>query len=401
MAANRVRLAAGLDVGSAFTRCVICLIEDGRIRFLGAGEVESRGWTNSKIAHREQMSESVRLAAREAERQAGVSIDAVVVGLGGETVRGDNQVGKYDFGRPREIDQSDMAYAVEKACRQQLDADRVLLQVFPQDFTLDGNAGVVNPRGTRAARLEANVHIVTTSAFEHQALVSAVHEAHLAVEETVYEGMASAYACVTQDERRQGVAIADIGAQSTEIVVYAGEAMVQAVTIRVGGEHFTRDIAHDFKISFEDAEKIKHEYGCAILGLTADNTFIEVPSAEGRPAREAPRKRLNYILESRADFLFRFIKKHLADCGMDGHLLEGILLTGGGACLPGMCDVAELVLNCQSRNGLPVGIQDWPDSLFNPRWTTVAGLAMYSGRLKEHRYQKRSSPGFLSLLMSK
>lgn len=401
MATNRVRLAAGLDVGSAYTRCVICVVEDGRIRFVGSGEVVSRGWANSKIANREQMSESVRLAAREAERQAGISVDAVVVGLGGEAIHGDNQVGKYDFGRPRDIDQSDMAYAVERACRQQLNADRVLLQVFPQDFIVDGNANVTNPRGNRGSRLEANVHIVTTSAFEHQSLVSAVHEAHLAVEETVYEGMAAAYACVTQDERQQGVAVADIGAQSTEIVLYSGEAMVQAVSIPVGAEHFTKDIAYDFKISFEDAEKLKHEYGCAILGLTADNTFIEVPSAEGRPSREAPRKRLNFILESRADFLFRYIKKYVDECGMDRRLLEGILLTGGGACLPGMCDVAELVLNCQSRNGLPVGIQDWPESINTPNWATVAGLAMYSGRLKEHRYQKRSSPGFLSLLMSK
>ncbi|MBM3788478.1 MAG: cell division protein FtsA, partial [Acidobacteria bacterium] len=284
MAANRVRLAAGLDIGSAKTRCVVCTVEEGRIRFLGAGEVDSRGWANSRVAHREQMSESVRLAAREAERQAGISIDAVVVGLGGDTVHGRDEIGKYEFGRPREIDQSDMAFAVEKACRQQLDADRVLLQVFPQDFTLDGNSGVINPRGMKATRLEANVHIVTTSAFEHQSLVSAVHEAHLAVEETVYEGMAAAYASVTAEERRQGVAVADIGAQSTEVVLYAGDAMVQAVSLRVGAEHFTRDIAHDFKVSFEDAERLKLEYGCAILGLTADNTFIEVPSADGRPA---------------------------------------------------------------------------------------------------------------------
>jgi cell division protein FtsA len=401
MAANRIRLASGLDIGSSRTRCVICAVEDGRIRFLGAGEVDSRGWANSRVAHREQMSESVRLAAREAERQAGISVDAVVVGLGGDCIAGHDQVGKYEFGRPREIDQSDMAYAVEKACRQQLDADRVLLQVFPQDFTLDGNAGQINPRGSKASRLEANVHIVTTSAFEHQSLVSAVHEAHLAVEETVYEGMASAYACVTQEERKQGVAIADIGAQSTELVIYAGDAMVQSVSLRVGGEHFTKDIAHDFKVSFDDAEKLKLEYGCAILGLTADNTFIEVPSAEGRPSREAPRKRLNFVLESRADYLFRFIEKKVRECGMDRHLLEGILLTGGGACLNGMCDVAELVLNCPARNGLPVGIQDWPEALNSPTWTTAVGLAMYSGRLKEQRYQKRTSPGFLSLLMSK
>lgn len=401
MAAKRVRIAAGLDVGSQFTRCVMCAVEEGRIRFLGAGQVLSRGWTNGRVSNREQVSECVQLAAREAEKQAGEPLDAVVVGLGGDTIRGDNCVGKYDFGRPREIDQSDMAYAVEKACRQQFDADRVLLQVFPQDFTLDGNAGVVNPRGTRAARLEANVHLVTTSALEHQSLVSAVHEAHLAVEETVYEGMAAAYACVTIDERRQGVAVADIGAHSTELVIYSGDAMVLAVSLRVGGDHFTRDVAHDFKVSFEDAENIKQEYGCAILGLTADNTYIEVPSADGRPTREAHRKRLNYILESRAEFLFQYIRKMIVECGMEGNLLEGILLTGGGAALNGMCDVAELVLQCQSRNGIPLGIQDWPEELTTSHWTTVAGLAMYSGRLKEHRYQKRSSPGFLSLLMSK
>lgn len=401
MSASRIRLAAGLDVGSRYTRCVICLVEDGFIRFLGAGEVESRGWAKSRITDRQLMSESVRLAARDAEKQAQVSIDAVVVGLGGSAIESSNAVGKYEFGRPRDIDQTDMAYAVEMACRVQLDADRVLLQVFPQDFTVDGKAGIANPRGTRGGRLDANVHVVTTAALEHQSLVSAVHEAHLAVEETVYEGMAAAYACLSQEDRGRGVAVADIGAQSTELVVYDGEAMVQAASIPIGGEHFTKDVAYGFKVSFEDAEKLKTEYGSAILGLTADNTLIEVPSAENRPSREAPRRELNFILESRADFLFRYLLRKVTEAGMQRQLFEGILLTGGGAALSGMCDVAEVVLNCQSRNGLPDGIGEWPDALNNPKWCTSAGLAMYSGRLKEHRDQRRKSPGFLSLLASR
>lgn len=399
MPGSRPQLAVGLDAGSAGTRCVVCAVEDGRIRFLGSGEVESRGWAKSRIADRDQMSESVRLAAREAERQAQISFEAVVVGLGGSAVSGANARGVYEFGRPREIEDSDMRYAVELACRVRLEDERILLQVLPQDFTVDGRAGIVNPRGTRASRLEANVHVVTTSAIDHQALVSAVHLAHLAVEETVYEAMAAAYACVLPEERAKGVAVADIGLHSTELVIYDGDAMVQAASVPVSGDHFTRDVSFGFHVAHDDAERLKIEYGCAILGLTSDNALIEVPSAENRPVREAPRRELNDMLEARAQYLFEYIKKKVLEADMDRSLLEGIVLCGGGARLNGMCDVAELVLSCPARNGLPVGIQDWPSHLNNPTWTTAAGLAMYSGRLKQHREGRKQRPPFLNLLM--
>ncbi len=120
-----------------------------------------------------------------------------------------------------------------------------------------------------------------------------------------------------------------------------------------------------------------------MLGLTADNSLIEVPSAEGRAPREAPRRQLNEILEARAEELFFYVGNEIARAGMDQKLLEGMVLTGGGAMLNGMCDMAERVLNCQARNGLPIGIEKWPDTLDNPLWTTAAGLAMYSARLKQ------------------
>lgn len=397
MANNRVQLGVGLDIGSAHTRIVVCAIEDGRIRFLGSGQSKGRGWAKSKVVDGQQLAESVREAAQEAEAQAQISFDSAVVGLGGLSVAGANARGVYEFGRPREIEQADMAYAVELACRVRLEDDRILLQVFPQDFTVDGRAGIVNPKGMRASRLEANVHVVTTSQLDHQALVSAVHQAHLMVQETVFEAMAAAYACVLPEERAKGVAVADIGLHSTEIVIYDGEAMMQAASIPVNADHFTRDVAHSFRVGYEDAELLKIECGCAILGLTADNTIIEVPPSEGRPAREAPRRDLNNVLEARAQFLFKYIQKKVIEVGMEKSLLEGILLCGGGARLTGMCDVAELVLNCPARNGLPVGIQDWPQSLNNPAWTTAAGLAMYSGRLNQYQLARRPKGPFPNL----
>jgi cell division protein FtsA len=158
-------------------------------------------------------------------------------------------------------------------------------------------------------------------------------------------------------------------------------------------------VAFGFNVNYEDAESLKREYGCAILGLTSDNSLIEVPSPEGRAPREATRRQLNEILEARAEELFLYVRNELAKVGMEQALLEGVVLTGGGALLNGMCDMAERVLNCQARNGLPVGIEEWPDSINSPTWASVAGLAMYSGKLKLQKEWKRKVPGIMGLVL--
>lgn len=382
---GKVRVAAGLDAGSSLTRCVICGLDDSRIRLLGYGEAPSRGWAKGKVADQEALADSIRQAVREAERTAQLSIEGVVVGLGGGSISGFDARGLYEFGRPRQIEQGDLNYSIEQATRTRFEEDRMLLQVFPQDFTVDGRAGYRNPRGLTCSRLEANVHLVTVSQHDHQAIVAAVHKAHLAVDETVFEPMASAYAAVVAEERSRGVAVIDIGAQSTDLVVYDGESLLRAATIPIAADHFTRDVAWGLCVSYEDAERLKEEYGCALLGLTADHALIEVPSSDGRPSRETTRRQLNEILEARAEELFHFVRQELAKARVEHGLMEGVVLVGGGALLNGMCDMAERVLNCPARNGLPVGIENWPDSLMNPSWTTVAGLAMYSGRLKMYR----------------
>jgi cell division protein FtsA len=151
-------------------------------------------------------------------------------------------------------------------------------------------------------------------------------------------------------------------------------------------------------VQYNDAERLKVEYGCAMLGLTSDNSYIEVPSNEGRLPREAPRKQLNEILEARAEELFIHVGSELVTIGMDQKLLEGVILAGGGAMLNGMCDMAERVLNCPARNAIPEGIQDFPEDLSTPLWATVSGLARYSARLKTNRETKRRAPGLIGML---
>ena len=148
--------------------------------------------------------------------------------------------------------------------RVRLEDEREVLQICPQDFTLDGRAGYRNPKGISCARLEANVHVVTASAQEHQGLIAAVHQAHLAVEEYVFEGIAAAYAAVLPADRARGVAVIDIGAQSTHLAVYDGDALLLATAFPLGADLFTRDLSLLLKVNYEDAENLKREYGWAV-----------------------------------------------------------------------------------------------------------------------------------------
>jgi cell division protein FtsA len=395
---EKPQLAVGLDAGSAFTRCVILAMEEGRLRYLGHGEVPSAGWHKSRLTDQQALTRSVQDAVRQAEAEARVVVDAMVVGIGGVTIDGHNSRGIYEFGRPRPISLEDMAYAVERSEQVRLEDDRAILHLFPQDFTLDGRSGKRYPRGSVCSRLEANVHLVTVSEQEHDSICAAVHQASYAVEETVFEPVAAAYAAISKDDRVRGVAVVDIGMHSTGLVVYDGEAVLLARSLPISADHLTRDVAVGLTVQYADAERLKVEYGCAMLGLTSDHSFIEVPSLEGRPAREAPRKQLNEILEARAEELFIHVGSELVTIGMEQKLLEGIILSGGGALLNGMCDMAERVLNCPARIALPAGLESFPEELCTPAWAAAAGLARYSARWKMKHEGKRRAPGLVGLL---
>lgn len=401
---GKSQICVGLDAGSARTRCVILLVEDNRLRYLGHGDAPSQGWVKGRIADPLALSGSIKTAVQEAEHRAGLTIDSLVVGIAGSTVQGGTNRGVYEFGRtPRPITQQELGFAAERAARVTLDDDRTVVHVFPQDFNVDGRAGYRNPRGMSCSRLEANVYIVTAGAGEHDGLILAAHHAHYAVDDTVFEPVAAAYAAVLPEERTRGIAVIDIGLHSTDLVVYDGDAVVLCLSLPLCADHFTRDTAYGLTVAYEDAERLKIEYGCAILGLTADNSVIEVPSPEGRAPREAPRKMLNDILDARAEQLFFMVKTELARIGMDQSLFEGTVLTGGGGMLNGMCDMAERVLNCPARNGLVQGVANWPDAIDTPTWTTAAGLAMYSARLSTHIRVKRDwspkAPGLAGLIL--
>ena len=239
----------GIDAGSAWTRCVIGVLEDSSLRLIGYGDAESYGWVKGRITDQGAVADAMLRAVRAAEQLAQMSAESATVGAGGATVRGANSRAAMDFGRQREIEQRDIKRSIERASRVQLQEDRLVLQVCPQDFVIDDHPGHRDPRRMLATRIEANVHLITASLQEHTSLVTAVNQAHLAVEETVFEPLAASYASVLPEERREGIALVDIGAHSTDVVAHFGDALQIATTIAICGDHFTKDIARGLNVA--------------------------------------------------------------------------------------------------------------------------------------------------------
>jgi len=391
--------AVGLDAGSSRTRFAVGVLESSGLRVIGFGQAESEGWVKGRIADQRAAADSILRAVRDAEASSGITVESAVVGMGGPTVRGANSRAAIEVGRRREIEHRDTMRVIDHASRVQMHEDRMLLQACLQDFVVDDHPGHRDPRGMVASRIEANMHLITASVLEHDCLVTAMNQAHLSAQQTIHVGVAACDASVLPEERREGIAFVNIGVHSTEIAVYYGESLQLAGTIPICGDHFTRDIARGLCTTYEDAVRLKEEYGCAVLGLTADNSLIEVPSPEDRGMREAPRRVVNEILEARVEEMFRLIRRELARVGMDQALMGGVVLAGGGSRLNGMCDMAEKVLNTQARNGIAIGIRDWPEEIDDSVWTTAAGVMMYSAKLKARDESQQRAAGFLGRML--
>ena len=401
---SKLQYPAGIDLGSSRTRCVICVLEDGHLRFLGASSVPSSGWHRGRLADPGEVSACIARAVREAETNAQVLVESAVLGMGGATIEGIEGRGIYEFGRAHTITPEDLSYSVNRATKGHMGDDRMLLHVMAQDFILDGQAGYRYPVGDRCARLEANVMLITASIREHQSLVAAAHHAHLAVDETVFEPVAAAYAALLAEQRENGAAVVDIGMYSSGLAVYDGESLVGAASLPVCADHFTRDLVlclravHGVAISYEDAEVLKRDHGSAVREPSTENTLVEIPSSDRHQSYTITRGQINEILTSRAEELFHYVQRELRRCGMDQGLMEGVFLTGGGARLNGMADAAESVLKCRTQFGIAVGIENWPQNFDDPAWTNVAGLCMYAARLKMRKPARRKPPDPLSLL---
>jgi cell division protein FtsA len=378
-----------LDIGSAHTRVVAADLNEGVLRYRGHGIVDSAGMRKGLIAELSPAAKAVRAANEQAERVACANIEDCIVGVGGPHIRGLNTNGGLELGsRMREITREDVRAAVERARAVERPADREILHLLPRQFILDDQAGIFDPVGMIGARLEVDLHIATCSGSALQSTVTCANRAGLGVTEAVLESIAAAECTLSADERELGVCLLDIGAHSTDIVVFFEGAAAHTASVPIGGAHFTNDLAIGLQVPVVQAEDLKRQYGNCVVTAVPQHAEIEI--ANPHPQRLGLRM-MAEILEPRARELMYFVRESLRHGGVLDALGAGCVLTGGGSLLPGLLDVTESQLRVPARTAQPVRISHMPGELAQPSFSAAIGMLLYAHRTRMMRAAEDNS----------
>jgi cell division protein FtsA len=376
-------LLTAIDVGSAKTVALVVEITDAGLRYCGHGVIETRGFRKGVIVDLDRTVTSIQKAVQDAEDACGAPIEHAVVGVAGAHIRGVNSQGGITLAsKPREITREDVRQAVERARAIALPPDRQILHLLPQEFILDEQAGVHEPAGMVASKLEVKVHVVTAAATATQNVVTALNRAGIHVDDTIYEALACGDSVLRSDERELGVCLADVGAGSTDIAVFHDGAVVHTGVVPIGGDHFTNDVAVGLRTPLADAEKVKRLFGCAVVTRIPEGNEIEVTSVGDRPSRLMAQRLLGEVLEPRARELCELLRDHLRQAGVLEMCVAGIVMTGGGSRLPFLTEIAESVLRKPARIASPVPIAKLPAALAEPEYATTIGMALYGYRAR-------------------
>src|SRR5215470_5622297 len=288
---------------------------------------------------------------------SGLPIDQVYVGLAGAQLHGINSRGVIAISRRnREINEEDVYRVIEQARAISVPTDREIIDVLPQEFTVDGQDGIGNPIGFLGMRLEAAVHVMTSPITARQNVITSVNRAGMMVTDTVVNHVAVAESTLTTDEKEFGAAVIDVGADITNLTVVFRDAIRHTAVFPIGGSHFTNDIAVGLRTPVPEAERIKRSEGCVLAALMADHErtqVVEVPSVGGRQPKMLSRQILCKILQPRAEEIFSHALDEIQRAGFDKQILSSVVLIGSGSLMDGVVEMAEQILDIPARHGLP------------------------------------------------
>jgi cell division protein FtsA len=379
---NPERIVAGLDIGSAKTTAVIAEAVGERkstptLKILGVGQARTTGLRRGVVSDIEETTRSIKKAIEDAERMAGVKVDAIYAGIAGEHVRAMISKGIVAVNGD-EISKADVDRANEVARAQPVSQDRELLHAIPQEYSVDKNQGIRDPIGMIGTRLETEMYLVTVGASPAMNLRKSVEKAGYRVRELVLEPLASALSVLTEDEKELGVALVEMGAGTTDIAVFHEGKIRHLGTVNYGGNNVTSDIVQGIGVTQADAERLKERYGCAYEPLVDPSDVIQLPSTVAQGERHVPREVLAHIIHQRMDEIFNLVLREIERAGYAQRLNGGVVITGGAAAMQGVGELAADVFGTGVRIGSPEeNIGGLTDSVDAPRFATVVGLAQY------------------------
>ncbi len=377
---KRSKIAA-IDVGTTKV-CTIMADTDGSSmpRILGVGIAPSQGLQKGLVVDVNEAKESIHEAVRRAEQVAGYRLESAYVGITGRHISSINNRGAIAITHNDQLVRTeDLKRVLEIARSVKVPTEQKLLHVIPRTYTVDGQGGVKNPIGMHGFRLDVETHIITAAVTSVQNLTKCIRAIGVDIEDLVMEPLASAEAILTEDEKQDGVMLADIGGGTTDICVFKDNTIFHTSVLPVAGYQITRDISVGMGLTFELAEEMKKKYGNVMLTNDergeADRTLTE-------DGHSVSYRALSEIIRIRVDELLRLIVLELPHNDYTKLVPSGLVLTGGSANLPGIAELGGEVTGLPVRVGIPVNLYGVSDALCDPAYATSVGLLLWKMKNK-------------------
>lgn len=372
---KRNRIAA-IDVGTTKV-CTIMADSDGAggLRILGAGITPSQGLQKGLVVNVNEAKESIRESVRKAEQMAGYKLESAYVGVTGRHISSVNNRGVVSITRNDQLVRpSDLKRVLDAARSTKVSGDRQLLHVIPRTYAVDGQEGVKNPVGMHGFRLDVETHIITAAVTSVQNLTKCIRGIGIDIEDLVMEPLASAEAVLSEEEKMDGVLMADIGGGTTDIAIFKDNTIYHTSVVPVAGHLVTRDISVGLGISFELAEEMKKKYGNVMPPVEKLDDTDRTVSADGHSISYHD---LSEIIRIRVEELLRLIVLELPHTDYAKLIPSGIVLTGGSANLPGIAELGQDISRLPVRVGIPISLNGVADNLRDPAYATSVGLLLW------------------------
>ena len=386
------KLIVALDIGTSKIVTIVSEIKaDGDIQILGIGQHVSRGLKKGVVVNIESTMQAIQRSLEEAELMADCKIKEVYTGIAGSHIRSINSTGMIKI-RDLEVDNSDVERVIETAQAITLPPDQQVLHTLVQEYIIDDQHDIKEPRGMSGMRLEVKVHIVSGAIAAAQNIVKCIKRSCLDVMELILQPLASADAVLTNDEKELGVCLIDIGGGTTDIIVFKDGSVKHTAVIPIAGDQITNDISVAFRTPQQSAEEIKINYGSCDISKSNSQEFIDVPLVDGRSPKKINAKELASIIEPRVKELFELVTNELIRSKLINKIASGIVITGGSSLIKNITDIAEKNFNQSVRIGYPQGVDGLRQIIENPRYATAIGL-IKRGKVDYENDQRRKIQG--------
>ena len=378
----------GLDIGTTKISIMIGRKNQyGKIDILAQGKAVSIGVSRGIVANIDQTVASIKEAVQEAETMSGIKIQEVFVGIAGQHIKSLQHRGQIVRDNIEiEITREDIDKLKSNMFKLITIPGEEVIHVFPQEYTVDGEDGIQDPKGMAGVKLEANFHIITAQVGAVKNIMRCVEKAGLIPKDLVLEPLASAVATLDEDEKREGVALVDIGGGTTDVAIFLDNIIRHTAVIPFGGNVITKDIKAGLQILEKQAELLKVKFGSAMYTEDQENVMVSIPGLRGREPKEIAVKNLSEIIGARMKEIIDLVYHEIKVSGYENKLMTGIVLTGGGSQLRNLKQLVAFITGKETRIGYPnehLGSES-KDIVISPMYSTGVGLVMKGFELLEH-----------------